>query len=429
MARDAPPRRPPALAPALALVAASVALTAAVGAVTGWREVGDDAPHLLELVRSPWILLAAPESSGLSPTWRSFPPLLPATFGLLVRPWLAWLPDFLGLRFGVLSWALVALLVCDALAARLGFSRAERSRALWIFASASPLLGSIALLPQEEVYLVPLVAALFAAGSAGRPWLVAALAALSMLAGKILLGLLVVPIACYSARPAVELARSGAAMAGALGAYLAWHALHHGSVPLLGYEVAPGTSISAWAVLAGLGLPLPRGAGVPSLALTVAVALATAVHARRRAVPVLHASALVLLLPLFTLSIAMPPYIVWGLPLVALVLARSDRSTRAAGIVLVGAWGAVAYASKLLAGVALALSAHRPQGKRSVAELAERLLGSDFPYEGTRTALLVLLVGLGIALAAVVWRAGLAREARRPPAPGPSEGSRLPSTA
>jgi hypothetical protein len=64
----------------------------------------------------------------------------------------------------------------------------------------------------------------------------------------------------------------------------------------------------------------------------------------------------------------------------------------------------VAYACKLLSGVALAAEIGRPAGKGAIASLAFSVLGRDFPFRATRTVLVALLLALGGLLLALVWQ-------------------------
>ena len=346
------------------------ALTGALAFFAGGREVGDDAVHLLELVSDPWILFRAPDATALPPTWRSFPPLLPLGFGLLVRPWLAVVPEFVAIRLGVLAWAVIALVAFDRVARASGLGEDERRRGLWIFALLPSLAASLALLPQEEIYVALFAMALFAAGRAQRFGLFAAAAAAAVLGGKILLAALVVPVACSAPRPLRELARAGGAMALAQGAWLGWQTLAHGQAPLLSYSIDPVTSISPWGALAGAGWRLsPELTRALSGALGAAGVLAVGGLVLRGRLPALHGCALALFVPLLALPIAMPPYLVWNLPFLALVAARMPRARRAWTVALLAAWGGIAYACKILAGVALALERARPDGKPAIARL------------------------------------------------------------
>jgi hypothetical protein len=406
--RSAEAQRLPAwLAPAAALCAASLALTAGLAALSGGREVGDDAPHLLELVRSPAILLGPPPAS-LPETWRSFPPLLPPLFGLLVRPFDLLGSDFAAIRLGALAWGLALLAGAARLASALALSAAEARSALFWLALSPSLLAATALLPQEEAYVALFALALVGAASAGRFGLVAALFALSVLAGKLFLAALVVPLAFHAPRPLRELLRSGSAVAVAAGGWLAYQQVRYGATPLLGYAIDPQSGISPWAALAGLGLG-PEGAALRLLSggLTVAGVVGVSAAARRSGVPLLHTAALGLLVPVLTLSIAMPPYLLWSLPLAALALARAAPRARRVGVALIFAWGGLAYACKLLSGVALAVETSRPGGKTAVAGLVVGLLGEGFPFRSARTAGVAALALVGVALAAVLYRAGL----------------------
>jgi hypothetical protein len=400
--------------PAAALCAAALAATAALGAVTGWREIGDDAPHLLELVRAPWILFRAPEETGLPATWRSFPPLLPPLFGLGVRPWLAVAGDFAAIRLGVVTWTLALLVATDRTAIALGLAKDARRRALLLLALAPGTLAAAALLPQEESYVALVGVALFAAAAHGRFAALTALAAFTPLGGKVFLAALAPPLAASAPLPFRALVRLGAAVALALGGWLALQTWRFGSAPLLGYDIDPATSISVFALLSGLGAPLGPGVvRAASAALSAAGVLAAAEAVRRGLLPALHGAALALFVPVLTLSIAMPPYALWSLPFVALAIGGMARGPARAGTALVVAWGGVAYACKLLSGVALAAEAPRDAAKGAVAGLVFRLVGDDLPFRSIRTAGVALLLAIGAALCMVLWREG-----RRAPAPG-----------
>ncbi len=89
--------RPVWLGPTIALIASHLAISAILAAATGGREIGDDAPHLLDLVRAPFSLFGDYRAAGYSDTWGSFPPLLPpalrAAGPALARPGLRFLGD------------------------------------------------------------------------------------------------------------------------------------------------------------------------------------------------------------------------------------------------------------------------------------------------------------------------------------------------
>jgi hypothetical protein len=407
MGSAAAKRTPAWLLPAAALVGVSCLLTLALGALTGGAEIGDDAPHLLELVRAPGILLRAPGESGLPETWQSFPPLLPAFFGLGVRPWLRVTSDFAAIRLGALTWTLLALLATDGLGRAIGLQEGPRRNAAWILALAPSTLAAVALLPQEEAYVALCAIGLFSVGATGGGIGLALAAAAAVLAGKVLLAAVVVPVACFARRPLRALALSGGAMALAQLGWLALQQARFGAVPLVGYSLDPATSISLWGMLSGLGVHLGADAtralsgGATALGVLGASALA-----RRHGLPLLEGVAVALLVPLLTLAIAMPPYLLWDLPFLALAIGRMDGTPRRTGIALVAGWGVTAYACKLLGGVALALEAPRPGGKPAVAKRVAGLLGEDFPFRATRTVLLALLAALGVGLALLLWRQG-----------------------
>jgi hypothetical protein len=390
-------------APAFALCALHAAATATLFAVTGGREIADDAPHLLRFVREPFLLFASPEASGLPSTWASFPPLLPPLFGALVRPWLAVAPEFVAIRAGVLLWTLAALAALHAFAARsLSLAPPEARRALWLYTLVPlPLLAS-ALLPQEEAYVSLFAVGLAAAALAGRTGWVAAGLAATALAGKVFLLLLAVPLAFAGPAPFRTLALYGAAGAAALGAYLGFHQLAHGSMPLLGYRLDPVQGVSIWSLLRLLGVPLDAsGLGLASVAATGAASLAFCAWGRRRRQGLVELAAGTLWIAQIGLSVAMPPYLLWNLPFLAVYAAPSVRRWRVVAAALV-AWTAAAYGAKGVRGVALALETPRGEGKGAVAALFERFLGRDFPYDAAQLTLTALCLAIGTAFTAAL---------------------------
>jgi hypothetical protein len=400
-------RLPVWLPPVAGLCATAGAIAAALALATGGREVGDDAPHLLELTRNPWILLGPP-SAALPATWRSFPPFLPPLFGLLVRPFDALASDFAAIRLGALAWGVLLVTATARLGGAIGLSRDESRRALWLLALSPSLLAASALLPQEEAYVALFALALVAAAAADRPWLVAVLLAAAMLAGKLFLAALVLPLACHARDPLREVVRYGAAVAAAAGGWIAFQAWRDGSAPILGYAIDPATSVTVWAALSGTAVALdPAAVRLLSGAATVLGIAAVSGWARLRGLPLLHTAALGLLVPVLTLSIAMPPYLLWSLPLAALALAAAPARVRLAGFALAVAWGGVAYAAKLMSGVALAVETSRPGGKTAIAELVVAVLGPDAPFRGLRHGLVAGLALLGASLAIAIARAGL----------------------
>lgn len=389
--------------PALALCALGAAATATLFTVTGGREIADDAPHLLRFVREPFVLFASPSTSGLPSTWASFPPLFPLLFGALVRPWLAIAPDFVAIRAGALLWTLAALAALYALTHHaLSLERSEARRALWLYAVLPLPLFASAVLPQEEAYVSLFGVGLAAAAHAGRTGWVAAGLVATALAGKVFLLLLAVPLAFAGPAPFRTLVLYALSGATALGAYLGFHQLAHGAVPLLGYRLDPIQGVSVWSLLRLLGPPLEAGAlGLASVAATGAASVAFCAVGRRRSLGLVELSAGTLWIAQLGLSVAMPPYLLWNLPFLAVYAAASFRRwSVVAGALAV--WTAAAYGAKVFRGVALALETPRGSGKGAVAALFERFLPPDFPYDAAQLALTALCLAIGAAFTAAL---------------------------
>ena len=93
--------RRPWVGPVLALVTVSLGLSTLLYFTTLGREIADDPPALLSLVRNPFALFGDYIAAGFGHRWGSFPPLLPLLFGTLVAPWTWIAPDFWAIRLGV----------------------------------------------------------------------------------------------------------------------------------------------------------------------------------------------------------------------------------------------------------------------------------------------------------------------------------------
>jgi hypothetical protein len=389
----------PLVAPAAALIALHLAVTAGLLAATGGHEISDDASHLLRFVREPFVLWRDPGVTGLSGTWASFPPLLPPLFGALVRPWLWLAPEPVALRLGALLWTLLALLGTGWLALRLGGTAEEARRAGWLYVAVPlPVLAS-AVLPQEESYVSLFAVAAVGAAAAGRLGLAAALLAATALAGKVLLLLLAVPLALAGPRPLRSLVALGGVGATGLAAYLGFHALAHGQLPLLGYRLDPIQGVSLASLLRLLGAELPAATPLLSSLLAGAAALGWCALGRRRGLDLLPLVAGTLWIAQLLLAVAMPPYLLWNLPFLAVLLARrGDRAgLAAAGLV---AWVGAAYGAKLSRAVALGLEAPRGAGKSALTRLATGTLGPEFPYHAAQTLLTALCLAIGAAFLA-----------------------------
>jgi len=155
------------LVPLLVLVVSSLAIAWFLFRVSGGNEIADDAGELSRLVRRPFVLWSDYRAAGFSDAWGSFPPLFPLLFAPLVAPWLAIAGGFWGFRLGVFSWTVVAFFALDALLAREpGVPESRRRGLLFLFVLLPSVLGAIALIPEEEIYVSLFAAALYAAAAA-----------------------------------------------------------------------------------------------------------------------------------------------------------------------------------------------------------------------------------------------------------------------
>ena len=409
-------RLPYWLGPALALITLGCAGIAALHAITGGRELGDDAPHLVHFVKNPWILWQDHRTVGLSATWGGFPPLLPPLFGALVLPWLAAFPEFGAVRAGALSWTVLALLAFHGFASRVeGLAGKPLSRALWLYALMPIVTAAAVVLPQEESFVSLFAIALCWAAAERRFALVAVLFALSAIAAKVFLLVLVIPLALSSPRPRRNLLLFGFAGVGALGAYLVYHGIRFGQLPLLSYQLQPAGGISIWALLWNLGLEIPQTMLQPlSMLTTGALAVGLCWISRERSLPPSITVSITLWITVLCVSIAMPPYLLWNLPFLLIATTRMNRiGPRWASIGLLFVWCATAYGAKLFRGVQLTLEMNRSTGKDAVAEMFVGALGSDFPYHSAQTFLIGLTVAVGITHVVLLWMTAAPPDKRR----------------
>jgi hypothetical protein len=423
MALMEPRMRPQSLArarslivPLIVLVAVSLVAGAALHYVTRGGEIADDILSLRKFVQRPLILWGDYRAAGLSDNWGSFPPLFPPFFALLVYPWVRMDPGFWGFRLGVLSWALVALVAVAFLLERCASIPAGRRRSLlMVFALLPAVWGTVALIPQEEIFVSLFVVILFAAAAAGRWRLVPYLLLASVLAGKYFLLALAAPMAIASPAPRKNLVAWCALSAAALTAYVAFHRVAHGLLPIVGHVIDPHASISIWALLWNLGWTMPpRIINAISL---VTVAIFVLLYARAsigRGRPLAFTFAGTLIGMLLLLSVAVPGYILWAVPvlLVSIGLMR-ERAHRVWVILLLFVWGASEWGANFFRGVALALGTDRPAGKETLASFAEHLLGGGFPFSLAHVAFLCLVVAAGLGLLGLLWSAPVHEETAR----------------
>ncbi len=392
---------------ALLLVALSLLLSYLLYGLSGGREVADDAPNLIGLARDPFVLWGDYGAAGFSDTWGSFPPLLPLFFGLLVWPWLALFGPFWGIRLGVLSWSIVTLGAFHLTIGRIDGVTAERRRLLmWVFVLLPSLLGAIAFIPQEEIYVALFALALYAAARMGKWRVVYALLLLTMLAGKYFLLVLVFPLAVYSPRPWRNLLLWGGTAAALLGLYIGYHRLYFGLSPILGHMIDPGSSLSVWALFWNLGLRLPPVAvKYLSVVFVVIASFFFARSSRRSGAPLAFAFAGVLYSTLLLLSITVPAYVLWAVPFALICAGMTGDSRYRAWIVLLAVlWGVAEWGANFFRGVKLALETERAAGKTALAMAAERALGAGFPFGLLHVALVALVVVFGIGMVLLIRR-------------------------
>ena len=399
-------QRPLWLGSMIALIATHLAIAALLANVTGGREIGDDAPHLMAMIRNPLALFSNYQAAGYSNTWGSFPPLLPLFFGLLIRPWLAAGSDFWAIRLGALCWSILALLGFHWLASGVPAVPRRRLRtALWLFALSPPLIGGSAVLPEEEAYVCLFGMLLFAVARQSRWSLLPLLFAATAIAGKYFLLALAIPLALASPRPLRDLTRFVAVPIVVLAAYIIYHQLRFGLMPIFEYELSPAGTISVWALLWNLGFqPPPQLIQTASTLTTGCLVLAFCWLARRRKFPLVVSVAGTLWIVLLSVSVAFPPYLLWNLPFLLIVFAMLESAPlRWVHAGLIYLWGGIAYTSKLFRGVHLTLAMDRSGGKDAVADLLARALGSDFPYHAAQALLTALCVAIGITYVALLW--------------------------
>ena len=408
------PRIPRLLVPLVVLVAASAAIAFALHRASGGNEIADDVVTLARMVRDPFVLWRDYRAAGLSDNWGSFPPLLPPVFSLLVAPWLRIAGGFWGFRLGVLSWTIAALFVLDALLRRAGGIPEERRRGLLLlFVLLPSVLGAIALIPQEEIYVSLFAAALYAAAAAGRWKLVPFLFVAAALAGKYFLLVLVPAAAFVSPAPWRRAAAWSALALGALAAYAAYHRIAHGLSPIVSHDVDPGSCLSIWALAWNVGFQPPqRAARAVSLVLAAVFALVFSRRSAARGRPLSFTFSGTIVGALMLLSVSYPGYILWAAPILPVAIGLMKRRPHRIGAAALAVlWGAGEWGANFFRGVALALGADRPAGKETLAAFAERLLGRGFPYGAAHVGFLCLVLAAGCGLLYILSTAPAEEEA------------------
>lgn len=395
--------------PLVVLAAICLALSLTLYRLSGGGEVADDALRLADFVRKPFALWGDYRAAGFSDTWGSFPPLLPPLFGMLVAPWLAALPDFIGFRMGVLTWSIAAFLALHLILVHTGRAPApQRRAALWLFALLPSVIGAASFIPQEEIYVSLFVLVLYLAARSGRRGLILPLLVLTMLAGKYFLLVLAAPLAFSGDRPWRRLVTWGAACAAILTAYIGYHRILFGLSPVIGHIIDPAASLSIWALMWNVGLrPDPHVIRIASLVLTGGLVLLLAWRCRASRIPLPFAMATALYVTLLCLSITFPAYVLWAVPLSLVCFALTgERRLRIWMIAMLFLWGFGEWGANFFRGVRLALETDRAAGKTALAAAAERFLGTNFPYETVHLACIAAVIASGIGMIVVLWRAG-----------------------
>ncbi len=413
------------IVPLIVLVAVSMAIVFLLSRVSGGKEIADDVATLSRLVRSPFALWGDYREAGFSDTWGSFPPLLPMLFSVLVAPWIVVAGTFWGFRVGVLVWTIVALFALDALLGReQGIPESRRRGLLFLFVLLPSVLGTIALIPEEEIYVSLFAAALYAAAAAKRWRPVPFLLLATALAGKYFLLVLAVPLAVYSPAPRRNLIAWCALCGGALAAYVLYHRFAHGLLPILSHDVDPGSSLSIWALLWNLGVQPPlRLVRILSLLGVAVFAAGFSLRFKKEGRPLVFAFAGTIIGTLALLSLSYPGYILWAACLLPVAIGLMKEKVHVFwAVALLFLWGVGEWGANLFRGVALALGADRPAGKEVIASFAQRLFGSDFPFALAHIVLLCLVLvaaaGLLHLLARAPTQSPVVRERTARTAPG-----------
>jgi hypothetical protein len=392
---------------AILLVALGLLLSYLLFRMSGGAEVADDAPKLIGLAEKPFALWGDYRSAGFSDAWGSLPPLLPLVFGLFVRPAVAWLGPFWGIRIASLAWSVALLVLLRwVLGREVAVPERRCENLIWIFVLLPSVIGAIALIPQEESYVALFALALYAAARAGSWRLVPALLVLAALAGKYFLLVLIIPLAFYSPRPVRNLVLWGGVVLSILTAYVAYHRALFGLLPIVGHEVIRGSSVGLWSLLWNLGIHLPHSqVKILSLFIIPAAAASVSFTARRRGMPLAFSFAATLVVTLILLPISYPAYVLWAIPFVLLSAGMMESgASRVTILLLLFVWGVSEWSANFLRGVSLALSTERSSGKSAVALAAERFLGPGFPFDTLHVLCIALVIACGVCMTILLMR-------------------------
>jgi len=391
------------------LVMISLGFAYLVFSLTGGKEIADDAGHLLDFAKKPFALWGDYRQSGIPGRWSSFPPLLPLLFGSLVMPWL-FLGDFWAIRLGVLSWSIVAIIIYY-----LVLSKGEKVHKNWwrkaivLFVLLPSVWGSIALIPQEEIYISLFVLAFYIFVRKGWwRWMVY-LFIISVIAGKYFLLILTVPLSLMSPSPLKYFLRWIGAVFVVLGLYIGYHKVFFNLPPIVGYELDPAGTISIWGFLWNLGLRMrPRLVMIASGFLTLILVYLFSAKACRKCAPSFVMTGAIYL-AILSLSISFPAYVLWALPVALISLAEMREGRyRMLMVFLMFLWGVLEWGTNFFRGVSLALGTDRPEGKEKLASFAQRILGAGFPFSVMHLVFLGIIIVTGVVIIYVLWREGVA---------------------
>ena len=387
------------MVPLAVLVVVSALAAAALHAITGGAELGDDAPRLLAMCLEPWVLFGDYRAAGLWDTWGSFPPLLPAFFGLPMRPIAGLVEPFWTIRLGALVWTALALLATASAARSMGSEGSPVRAIVLAFALLPPVWTAAAVLPQEEAYVALFALAIHRAAQPRQTRWLLPLFVLTALAGKYFLLILMLPVAAHLAEPR-RLVLWISVVVGLLAAWVAYHFVAHGLTPILSHNVSPEASVSVWALLWNVGVQPPVAVLKPlSVGLSIAGVATLCIRTRGR-VPLAALMAASLLITLLCLSITFPGYVVWAIPLTLLASLGMPPGRRIQVLALLGLWGVGELLANAARGVELALTQARGPGKEAVADAVSSWLGDGLPFTALESAGIAAVLVSGVLL---VW--------------------------
>ena len=219
--------------------------------------------------------------------------------------------------------------------------------------------------------------------------------------------MLAIPLAFASPTPFRDVLRYAAPPVAALVLYVAYHHLAHGLLPILSYSLDASPSLSVWGFLWHLGVRPPVSGLMPASVLLCVVSVACFCGAARRSrleLPFVISGSLVL--TLLTLSVSLPGYVLWAVPVMMVCWTRIQRGKRRAQLaLLIGIWGVAEWAANFFRGVGRNLELDL-EGKTALAERAANLLSVEFPFHALHLLSIGLVLGCGGLLILLLWREG-----------------------